>query len=135
MVDVDDFPNHGGSGSQDRSVEWRPVDRGRVLLRGRLHSPRTTNGRKINVGGDVWNYRPVPEQRLIELERLAAGSSDAARRQASSDRGRRCEVLSGTNARVGVPLGASPARQQLRTAAASLRIHAAPSPHHLTGRS
>ncbi len=77
VVDIDHFPYEGDSGDEDRYVEWRPVDRGRVLVHGHVHSSWRTNGRMINVGVDVWDYRPVPEQRLVEIVRSAAGSSGA----------------------------------------------------------
>lgn len=76
-VDVDHFPYVGDSGDEDRYVDWRPVDRGRVLLHGHVHSTWRTNGRMINVGVDVWDYKPVPEQRLVEIVRSAEESSGA----------------------------------------------------------
>lgn len=77
VVDVDHFPYEGDSGDEDRYVEWRPVDRGRVLLHGHVHSTWRTNGRMINVGVDVWDYMPVPEQRLVEIVGSDAESSGA----------------------------------------------------------
>lgn len=71
VVDLDHFPYEGDSGNEDRYIDRRPVDRGRVLLHGHVHSSWRTNGRMINVGVDVWDYRPVPEQRLVELLRAA----------------------------------------------------------------
>lgn len=66
-VDVDHFPYEGDSRHEERYVEWRPHDEGRVLLHGHVHSAWRTNGRMINVGVDAWDYRPVPEQRIIEM--------------------------------------------------------------------
>lgn len=77
VVDVDHFPYEGDSSDQDRYVNHRPVDQGRVLLHGHVHSTWRANGRMINVGVDVWNYKPVPEQLLVELVQSAAGSSGA----------------------------------------------------------
>src|SRR6056297_205766 len=51
-VDLDHFPYVGDSGEVDRYVEWRPADRGRVLLHGHVHSSWRANGRMINVGVD-----------------------------------------------------------------------------------
>ncbi|NLD76090.1 MAG: hypothetical protein GX643_05430 [Acidimicrobiales bacterium] len=73
VVDVDHFPYKGDSGPGDRFPDWRPEDRGRVLLHGHVHSAWRTNGRMINVGVDVWDYRPIPEPRVIELVEAAAG--------------------------------------------------------------
>ena len=67
VVDVDHFPYWGDSGDTDRHEKWRPVDRGRVLLHGHVHSTWQTNGRMVNVGVDVWDYRPVPESTIVDL--------------------------------------------------------------------
>jgi len=67
LVDVDHFPYEGDSGNEDRYVDQRPVDRGRVLLHGHVHSTWRTNGRMLNLGVDVWDYRPVPEEQVVEL--------------------------------------------------------------------
>lgn len=67
VVDVDHFPYVGDSGERDRYLDWRPTDRGRVLLHGHVHSSWRVAGRMINVGVDVWNYTPVAEQHMIDL--------------------------------------------------------------------
>lgn len=67
VVDVDHFPYHGDSGSTDRYTDWRPKDRGRVLLHGHVHSTWRTNGRMINVGVDVWDHAPIAEHQVIDL--------------------------------------------------------------------
>ena len=66
-VDVDHFPYEGDSGDEDRHLDWRPPDEGRGLLHGHVHSTWRRNGRMINVGVDVWEYEPVPEQTIIDL--------------------------------------------------------------------
>lgn len=77
VVDVDHFPYEGDSGPGDRFVEWRPVDRGRVLLHGHVHSTWRTNGCMINVGVDVWDLAPVAEAKVIELVRTAISEGQA----------------------------------------------------------
>lgn len=67
VVDADHFPYEGDSRAEDRYVDWRPLDRGRVLLHGHVHSSWRTNGRMINVGVDVWDFAPISEQQIIEL--------------------------------------------------------------------
>lgn len=67
LVDVDHFPYVGDSREVDRHVDWRPRDRGRVLLHGHVHSAWRTNGRMINVGVDAWHYAPISEQQIMEL--------------------------------------------------------------------
>lgn len=56
----------------DKYARWRPVDDGRILLNGHVHetwktrrSPKGTL--MINVGVDVWNFRPVSVEQLKEL--------------------------------------------------------------------
>lgn len=67
VVDLDHFPYVGDHMEEDRFREWRPKDRGRVLLHGHVHSSWRTNGRMINVGVDVWAYAPITEQRVVDL--------------------------------------------------------------------
>ena len=58
--------------SDDKYAKWRPVDDGKVLLHGHVHEKGFVSFSKkgsmmINVGVDVWNYRPVSEDQIIEL--------------------------------------------------------------------
>lgn len=69
------FPVAGDSHDTDRFAEHRPAPRNDGwLLHGHVHEKWRTNGRQLNVGVDVWDYRPVSEARLIEL----MASSEAA---------------------------------------------------------
>ncbi len=68
------FPYSGDSHDTDRYVEHRPVDRGDWLLHGHVHQRWLQRGRMINVGVDVWDYRPVSEQDLVGL--VSAGPRD-----------------------------------------------------------
>lgn len=62
------FPYHGDSQARDRHLSHRPPDDGRtVLLHGHVHEKWKVRGRQINVGVDVWNYRPVSERELAPL--------------------------------------------------------------------
>lgn len=62
------LPVVGDSRDTDRYAQHRPtLDTDTWLLHGHVHEKWKTNGRQINVGVDVWNYRPVPETDLIEL--------------------------------------------------------------------
>lgn len=54
------FPYVGDHSSQDRFKEYRPTDRGGVLLHGHVHDYWKVRGRMVNVGVDVWDYRPIP---------------------------------------------------------------------------
>lgn len=61
------FPYRGDSQDRDRFVDSRPVDRGDWLLHGHVHERWRQHGRMINVGVDVWDYRPVPEAEIAVL--------------------------------------------------------------------
>jgi calcineurin-like phosphoesterase family protein len=56
-------------GLPDRFVERRPPDHGGWLLHGHVHDSWRVNGRQINVGVDVWDYRPVRAERILALTR------------------------------------------------------------------
>jgi calcineurin-like phosphoesterase family protein len=63
------FPYSGESqlGVEDRYPDDRPVDRGEILIHGHVHDMWKINGRMINVGVDVWDYRPVAETAIGEI--------------------------------------------------------------------
>jgi calcineurin-like phosphoesterase family protein len=61
------FPSYGDSHDDDRFADHRPPDDGRPLLHGHVHTRWRVEGRQVNVGCDVWDYRPVSEQRLVEV--------------------------------------------------------------------
>ncbi len=73
------FPYSGDSHDRDRYVEHRPVDEGAWLLHGHVHQRWLQRGRMINVGVDVWGFRPVSEDALAALMSAEARSEDAAR--------------------------------------------------------
>lgn len=52
---------------EERYAERRIVDEGRWLLHGHVHSAWQTKDKMINVGVDVWNYRPVSEEIILNL--------------------------------------------------------------------
>jgi len=59
------FPYAGDSHDVDRFVAARPVDTGQLLLHGHVHETWRGNGHQINVGVDVWDYRPVTDEQLL----------------------------------------------------------------------
>lgn len=65
------FPYRGDSHDDDRYLEHRPVDHGAWLLHGHVHDRWRQWGRMINVGVDVWSYRPVSAGTIASL--VAAG--------------------------------------------------------------
>lgn len=60
------FPYRGDSHDEDRFKYARPFDEGRVLLCGHVHDTWKISGKQINVGVDVWDYRPVSEAVIIQ---------------------------------------------------------------------
>jgi len=65
------FPFEGDSHDEDRFNSHRPVDDGRPLLHGHVHTSWRQKDRQVNVGCDVWDYRPVAEDVVAELVRAA----------------------------------------------------------------
>jgi calcineurin-like phosphoesterase family protein len=61
------FPYEGDSHDEDRYTEHRPVDAGAWLVHGHVHERWQVEGRQVNVGVDVWDWRPVPEDTLVAI--------------------------------------------------------------------
>jgi calcineurin-like phosphoesterase family protein len=61
------FPYVGDSHDSDRFDEFRPKDEGGWLIHGHVHNAWKVNGRQINVGVDVWDFRPVSEDQIISI--------------------------------------------------------------------
>lgn len=61
------FPYSSDARHGDRFAEYRPTDDGGWLLHGHVHDAWTVRDRQINVGVDVWNYEPVPEDWLLAI--------------------------------------------------------------------
>lgn len=66
-VAVSHFPYEGDSHGEDRFVEHRLTDTGRWLLHGHVHGAWKVRGRQINVGCDVWDFRPITSETVAEL--------------------------------------------------------------------
>jgi calcineurin-like phosphoesterase family protein len=73
LCNVNHFPYLGPEDDQyrDRFDAFRPADDGLPLVHGHVHSAWQVNGRMVNVGVDVWGYRPIPESALVEMLRMA----------------------------------------------------------------
>lgn len=63
------FPYKGDSHGKDRYADARPKDRGLPNWHGHIHDmwKVSEDGRMINVGVDVWDYKPVHVDQLLEL--------------------------------------------------------------------
>jgi calcineurin-like phosphoesterase family protein len=82
------FPYRGDSQDRDRYVEHRPVDKGGWLLHGHVHDRWAQQGRMINVGVDVTNFRPLDSDTMVAMIRecpaeQSAIASRSARRTTS----------------------------------------------------
>jgi calcineurin-like phosphoesterase family protein len=77
------FPYAGDSQERDRYAQFRLRDEGRPLLHGHVHESFRESQTKqgtwtINVGVDMWDYRPVSAEVLAaHLARLRAGGVTA----------------------------------------------------------
>ncbi|HMS11718.1 MAG: metallophosphoesterase family protein [Microthrixaceae bacterium] len=70
------FPYRGDSGDHDRYLDHRPSDDGSTwLLHGHIHENGCIEDRMINVGVDVWDFRPVSESDLVDLIELSEESA------------------------------------------------------------
>lgn len=71
IVNLCHFPYTGiarpdrSDGDGDRFASSRLQDDGRVLLCGHVHDAWKTKDKMINVGIDVWDYKPVSEEEII----------------------------------------------------------------------
>ena len=57
----------------DKYENWRPKDDGKWLLCGHVHEKWKLGERMINVGVDVWDYKPVP---ITEIEKIVCSPQD-----------------------------------------------------------
>jgi calcineurin-like phosphoesterase family protein len=61
------LPYQGDHKAEDRYADRRPIDDGRPLVCGHVHTLWRTDGRQLNVGVDVWDYTPVSAEVVGEL--------------------------------------------------------------------
>lgn len=69
VVMLSHFPYHGGGDhmQEERYAEHRLHDKGHWLLHGHVHTGWKKKKNMINVGVDVWDYRPVALETIEEL--------------------------------------------------------------------
>lgn len=72
---VSHFPSEGESvnGRPDRFIEYRPRDTGQIILCGHIHDQWVLRGNNINVGIDVWDYKPVSADTLKTMFKIVRG--------------------------------------------------------------
>jgi len=67
-VNINHLPYLESGSSQDiRHGKFRPKDDGRFLLNGHVHEKWRIRKRMINVGVDVWNFKPVSIDQIINI--------------------------------------------------------------------
>jgi calcineurin-like phosphoesterase family protein len=59
------FPYEGDSHDDERFTDHRPEDHGQVLLHGHVHTRWRLEGRQLNVGVDVWDWRPISDEQVL----------------------------------------------------------------------
>lgn len=68
-VSFSHFPFAGDSHDADRYTELRPDDLGQPVVHGHVHTEWAENGRQMNVGVDVRDFKPVHEDEIIDWVR------------------------------------------------------------------
>lgn len=63
-VNMSHFPYDGDSHGENRWVDKRMKDDGKVIVHGHVHEEFVVRGRQINVGVDAWDFMPVHEDQL-----------------------------------------------------------------------
>lgn len=63
------YPYQGDSQGEDRIGELRAEDQGAPIIHGHVHQEWRVRGRQFNVGVDVNNFEPVPEEELRDWVR------------------------------------------------------------------
>lgn len=63
------FPYGGDDPKNERTYldQYRPKDNGEWLIHGHVHEKWKVRDRQINVGVDVWNFRPVSIDDIVEI--------------------------------------------------------------------
>lgn len=59
VVEMCHFPYSGDHTLTERYIDSRPMNRGNWLLHGHVHSAWKAKDRMLNVGVDVWGWKPV----------------------------------------------------------------------------
>lgn len=67
------FPDVGDSHDADRFDAWRPKPphKPNVIVHGHVHEKWVTNGPRINVGVDVWDFAPAHQDEVRKLAEAA----------------------------------------------------------------
>jgi calcineurin-like phosphoesterase family protein len=68
LINVSHLPykNGGDSGYEERYQEHRLEDDGKFLICGHVHEKWKTKNKQVNVGVDVWDFRPVSEEMVVK---------------------------------------------------------------------
>ncbi len=100
------FPYFGDSHDEARFESHRPVDDGRLLLHGHVHTQWRVEGHQVNVGCDMWDYRPVSEEEIVAALRGEGHvTGDSAGDQARPDWPGRSSMRRSMRSTKGAPSG------------------------------
>lgn len=72
IEDMEERLRREGQTYTDKYAKWRPKDEGGWLLCGHIHQNWKTRGKMINVGVDVWDFKPV---NIAEIEKIIISGS------------------------------------------------------------
>ncbi len=62
------FPTSGDHTAEERFTSFRPnIDENDWLVHGHVHNGWKVNGKQINVGVDVWDFKPVSLEQILEI--------------------------------------------------------------------
>lgn len=65
-VVISHYPYVGDSHKKDRFKAIRPVDEGLPIIHGHVHEKWVASGYQYNVGVDVHDFHPVPEEQIVD---------------------------------------------------------------------
>jgi calcineurin-like phosphoesterase family protein len=71
-VKLNHFPYRGDHTTDERFLEKRPTDNGGWLLHGHVHTAWKVRDKMINVGVDVWDWKPV---HISQIEAIICGGA------------------------------------------------------------
>lgn len=61
------FPYEDDHTEEKRFLDERPINNGAWLLHGHVHRLWKVKNNQINVGVDVWDWKPIPESVIVEI--------------------------------------------------------------------
>lgn len=69
IITLSHFPYFAEDARDEKYDRYRPINEGEWLWHGHVHNSWMIRDKMINVGVDVWNYKPVSEGVLLALSK------------------------------------------------------------------